>query len=180
MNRAARNIRSGSSVNETSAGKGVRSLLAARSSTPLNGSTSCRSGSERAMALTVKSRLERSASMAVEKATSGLREPASYSSARWVVTSTRCPSLIAPMVPKRLPCVQMLSAQEDNSSSVTDGKASVVKSRSPVGVQLVQESIADDAADKVQPSSRVPRTVEPTRSPLEGRAATFPVPQLRA
>ena len=93
MKRAARIMRRGSSVKETSGDRGVRSLFAARSATPSNGSTRARSGSERAIALTVKSRRARSASRAVEKTTSGLREVLSYSSARWVVTSTRRRSL---------------------------------------------------------------------------------------
>ena len=82
MKRAARIMRRGSSVNETSGDRGVRNFFAARSATPSKGSTSTKSGRERAIALTVKSRLARSASRAVEKTTSGLRELVSYSSAR--------------------------------------------------------------------------------------------------
>ena len=76
MKRAARIMRRGSSVKETSGDRGVRSLFAARSATPSNGSTRAKSGRERAIALTVKSRRARSASRAVEKTTSGLRETA--------------------------------------------------------------------------------------------------------
>ena len=74
MNRAARSMRSGSSVNDSSGASGVRSTLAARSAAPPNGSISSGSGSASAMALTVKSRRDRSASMASAKTTSGLRE----------------------------------------------------------------------------------------------------------
>ena len=74
MNRAARSIRSGSSAKETSGSSGVRSRRAARSARPPNGSMSSSSGRRRAMALTVKSRRDRSSSTRSPKATSGLRE----------------------------------------------------------------------------------------------------------
>ena len=79
MNRAARSIRSGSSVKETSGDSGVRSTPAARSATPPNGSMSSGASpsapvTRSAMALTVKSRRARSASTSSAKDTSGLRE----------------------------------------------------------------------------------------------------------
>ncbi|MNC94741.1 hypothetical protein D3C83_116730 [compost metagenome] len=74
MKRAARIIRSGSSTNDTSGSSGVRRRLwISRSSSPPYGSLSCGSGSEIAMALTVKSRRERSVSSESENVTSGLR-----------------------------------------------------------------------------------------------------------
>ena len=81
MKRAARSIRSGSSVNDTSGDSGVRSTSAARSATPPKGSMSSGASSSApvtrsAIALTVKSRRERSASTSVAKDTSGLRESA--------------------------------------------------------------------------------------------------------
>src|SRR5699024_6931705 len=71
--RAARIIRSGSSLKETSGADGVRSRCAARSSIPPWGSTSSRPGRRSAIALTVKSRLTRSSSRSSPKATTGLR-----------------------------------------------------------------------------------------------------------
>ena len=75
MNRAARIMRSGSSENDTSGSSGVRSTPPARSARPSNGSISVGSSpvTSSAMALTVKSRRDRSASMSVLNATSGLR-----------------------------------------------------------------------------------------------------------
>ena len=67
-------MRSGSSLKDSAADSGVRSTLAARSAVPPKGSTRRASGSDSAMALIVKSRRERSASMSVAKVTSGLRE----------------------------------------------------------------------------------------------------------
>ena len=61
-NLAARSIRSGSSENAISGSSGVSSRLAARSFTPPNGSTNSPSGSRIAIALTVKSRRDRSVS----------------------------------------------------------------------------------------------------------------------
>ena len=66
MNRAARIMRSGSSENDSCGSSGVRSTLAARSAAPPNGSMSSGSGRASAMALMVKSRRDRSASMASE------------------------------------------------------------------------------------------------------------------
>ena len=74
MNRAARIMRSGSSVNDSSGRSGVRSLRSARSCSPPKGSISSTSGRRRAMALTVKSRRERSVSTSSAKLTAGLRE----------------------------------------------------------------------------------------------------------
>ncbi len=58
--RAARIIRSGSSMNESCAVPGVRMMPAARSAWPSNRSTKARSGSRMAIALMVKSRRTRS------------------------------------------------------------------------------------------------------------------------
>ncbi len=74
VNRAARSIRSGSSVNESCGRPGVRSTLALRSASPPNGSASSSEGSRAAIALTVKSRRDRSASSEVPYSTLGLRE----------------------------------------------------------------------------------------------------------
>ena len=79
MNRAARSIRSGSSVKDTSGDSGVRSTPAARSATPPKGSMSSGASpsapvTRSAMAFTVKSRRDRSASTSSAKVTSGLRE----------------------------------------------------------------------------------------------------------
>ena len=73
-NRAARNIRSGSSVKETSGSSGVRRRPAARSASPPKGSISSMSARRRAMAFTVKSRRDRSTSMSSPKLTSGFRD----------------------------------------------------------------------------------------------------------
>ena len=75
--RAARSIRNGSSENESSGRPGVRSTWCTRSTTPPYGSSSCRSGSETAIALTVKSRRPRSTSSESPYATSGLRDAGS-------------------------------------------------------------------------------------------------------
>ena len=103
MNRAARIMRNGSSRNDTSGSSGVRRRLAARSAAPPNGSTSSGSGSRNAIALIVKSRRDRSASMSSANATSGLRLSGRYTSARNVVTSMRTPSFSQPTVPNRWP-----------------------------------------------------------------------------
>ncbi len=102
------------------------------------------------MALTVKSRRDRSASMAVEKTTSGFRDDAPYCSARCVVTSTRVVPRAAPMVPKRLPWDQTLSAQPARICSVREGRASVVKSRSPPALRRSSQEVADHPADQVE------------------------------
>ena len=64
-NRAARIIRSGSSVNEDSGVPGVRSSPCARSVSPPCGSTNSPDGSASAIAFTVKSRRTRSSSRLV-------------------------------------------------------------------------------------------------------------------
>ena len=76
MNRAARNMRNGSSLNDSSADKGVRNTRAMRSARPPNGSTSTGVSvvSSNAIALMVKSRRDKSVSMSVANCTSGLRE----------------------------------------------------------------------------------------------------------
>ncbi len=131
--RAARSIRSGSSVKETSGVSGVRSRPAARSARPSNGSTMAASGSDSAMALTVKSRRERSVSMSSPKATTGLRESGWYTSARKVVISKRAPSLAQPTVPNAWPCSQTASAHPRTIRSTSSGRASVVRSMSSLG-----------------------------------------------
>ncbi len=60
VNRAARSIRSGSSENDNSGAAGVRITWSARSSRPLNGSSSSPVAIDIAMAFTVKSRRTRS------------------------------------------------------------------------------------------------------------------------
>ena len=81
-NRAARIIRSGSSSNDRSGAIGVRSTPRDRSVSPSNGSTNVRSGRRTAIALTVKSRRDRSPSSVSPNATTGLRDAGSYSSLR--------------------------------------------------------------------------------------------------
>ena len=55
-----------------------------------------------------------------------------------------------PMVPKRLPWVQTASAQPATTASMSSGRASVVKSRSPPSLQAVEHGVPDDAADQVE------------------------------
>ena len=76
MNRAARSIRSGSSPKLISGDIGVRRVPVARSTAPPKGSTSVGLSdvTSSAIALTVKSRRDRSASTASANSTSGLRE----------------------------------------------------------------------------------------------------------
>ena len=81
-NRAARMIRSGSSLSECSGRPGVRSTLSCRSRIPPNGSTSSWPGSRAAMALTVKSRRDRSSISDSPYFTSGLRDFSAYCSLR--------------------------------------------------------------------------------------------------
>jgi len=81
-NRAARIIRSGSSSKLCSGVTGVRKRPWARSRSPPNGSTNSRRGNRTAIALTVKSRRERSPSRESPYATTGLREWLAYSSVR--------------------------------------------------------------------------------------------------
>ena len=73
-NRAARIMRSGSSLNDCSGVTGVRNVRASRSASPPNRSTNSADGSRIAIALTAKSRRERSPSMLSPKLTSGLRD----------------------------------------------------------------------------------------------------------
>ena len=76
MKRAARIMRSGSSLNESVAAPGVRSTRFARSVTPLKGSINSGVGvvNSSAIAFTVKSRRPRSPIIESPKSTSGLRE----------------------------------------------------------------------------------------------------------
>src|SRR6185436_12351763 len=108
-NRAARIIRSGSSLNEDSGAAGVRIDAAARSARPPYGSTNVLPGMDTAIALTVKSRRIRSPSSVSPNATAGLRLPGSYASERNVVTSitqgTPCSITLQPTVPNSLPIV---------------------------------------------------------------------------
>ena len=62
--------------------------------------------------------------------TCGLRESSAYDSARNVVISNvRAPDL-APIVPNRSPCVHTASANPSRQRLMSEGRASVVKSRS--------------------------------------------------
>ena len=89
MKRAARSMRSGSSVKDTSGSMGVRSTAAARSPAPSKGSI--RRGepvvTSIAIELIVKSRRERSATTSSLNSTVGFRVDPEYCSARWVVIS---------------------------------------------------------------------------------------------
>ena len=82
------------------------------------------------MALTVKSRRDRSTSMESPNDTSGFRDSGRYTSARCVVISKRCPSWLRPTVPKRFPCSHTASAHPFTRRSTSSGGASVVRSRS--------------------------------------------------
>ena len=75
INRAARIIRNGSSLKLMSGSRGVRKVRVIKSLAPLNGSTNVGESlvSSRAIALIVKSRRDKSISMASENSTSGLR-----------------------------------------------------------------------------------------------------------
>ena len=105
-NRAARNMRSGSSVKQVVTSRGVRRRCATTSSMPPNGSTNRMGSSNRAIALTVKSRRTRSSSRESPNVTSGLRVTPSYKSARNVVISTSSPATRAPIVPNSRPVSQ--------------------------------------------------------------------------
>ena len=83
------------------------------------------------MALTVKSRRDRSVSRSVAKETTGLRDPLSYRSVRKVVTSTRALPRCAATVPNSIPVVQTFPRdQRFMISSERSGGAGVAKSRS--------------------------------------------------
>ena len=77
--RAARIIRNGSSLKESSALPGVRKTFAAKSCNPLNGSikTGASPVNSSAIAFTVKSRRDKSPSIESPYSTSGLRESGS-------------------------------------------------------------------------------------------------------
>ena len=130
MKRAALIIRRGSSLKDSSGASGVASREAARSATPPKGSMRRRSGRESAIALTVKSRRDRSTSTASENTTWGLRLSDVYASARCVVISMVRPSTFSPIVPNFLPWVHTASAMLFAMLSICSGRASVVKSRS--------------------------------------------------
>ena len=153
MKRAARSIRNGSSLKLTSGPSGVRSTLRIRSTAPPNGSTSvgaCPAVTSSAIALIVKSRRLRSVSISSAYVTCGLRESSVYDSARNVVISyTRSPRL-APIVPNRSPCVQIASAQpvEARLDRVGAGVGGEVEVE--VVAAVVDQQIADAAADQVQ------------------------------
>lgn len=76
-NLAARIIRSGSSLNETSGADGVLMTLSARSSSPPNGLANSPVTADNAIELMVKSRRDRSPSSVSPNATSGLRDDGS-------------------------------------------------------------------------------------------------------
>ena len=80
--RAARSIRSGSSLNEISGVAGVRIIPLARSSRPPYGSAKTLPGMDTAMALTVKSRRCRSPVRVSPNTTTGLRLSGAYASDR--------------------------------------------------------------------------------------------------
>ena len=84
INRAARIIRNGSSLKLSVGESGVRNTRAIRSVAPPYGSTStgCSAVTSSAMALTVKSRRDKSVLISRENCTSGLRESGEYASAR--------------------------------------------------------------------------------------------------
>ena len=111
--RAARIMRSGSSLNDCSARDGVRIIFFAKSSIPLNGSIN--SGvsvvSSNAIALIVKSRRDKSPSIESPYSTSGFLESSSYFSERYVVTSTVVSPRFPATVPNVIPVSQMFSAQ---------------------------------------------------------------------
>ena len=163
--RAARIIRSGSSVKESCAVPGVRMIPAVRSACPPNRSTKARSGSRIAIALMVKSRRTRSPWRECPKSTCGLRESASYCSARYVVISTSRPATRAPIVPNRMPTSHVVSAKPSSSASTASGRASVVKSRSA--------SLAAESRPR-----RASRTGPPTRAsscPAVAKSCPMPV-----
>ena len=110
----------------------MRRIFFARSSMPPNGSINFGSFvvSSSAIALTVKSRRERSPSIVRPNSTSGLRESSSYFSVRYVVTSTVVSPRFAATVPNTIPVSQTLSAHALRIFFVSCGCASVVKSKS--------------------------------------------------
>ncbi len=128
--RAARIIRKGSSPKLRSGSMGVRSRPPARSTRPSNGSTNSIAGRRTAIALTVKSRRARSPSSESPNVTAGLRVAPSYSSARYVVTSTWRSPRITPMVPNSRPMSHVLPPHLRSSLSVSSGRADVAKSKS--------------------------------------------------
>ena len=130
LKRAARMMRSGSSSKDCSADTGVRRLPSARSARPPQGSTRAICGRRIAIALTVKSRRVRSPSSVSPKVTSGLRDPISYSSVRYVVTSTTTSPRRPPIVPNSLPMSHVALPHWASSSSVRSGRAEVVMSKS--------------------------------------------------
>ncbi len=67
----------------------------------------------------------------------------------------RCPPFEAPIVPKRFPCVQMLSAQGERILLCPFRER--VSSEVEVGIrlQLVQEGVAHHSADQVEPGAGV-------------------------
>ncbi len=167
MNRAARSIRSGSSRNEISGASGVRSRPAARSTAPPYGSINSGSGSRSAIALTVKSRRDRSISMSSENSTSGLRLSGWYTSARYVVISIGTPPRMRPTVPKRLPWSHMLSAHPLTSCSMTSGPGVRREVElEAAGAGAAQEGVAHRAAHQ---EALVPGVDEPARDLLRGR-----------
>ena len=155
-------IRSGSSSKDCSAVTGVRRREAARSSKPLCGSTSVMDGRRIAIAFTVKSRRVRSPSRVSPKATSGLREPTSYESVRYVVTSTTRFLRRPPIVPNSLPISHTASPHMARSSSVLSGRADVVRSKSCGSTPRKASrtgpptrAISSPASSKTRPSSRI-------------------------
>ena len=127
-NLAARNIRSGSSENDSTGSSGVRRIRVSRSARPPNGSCNVPSATSTAIALTVKSRRARSSNSSLENRTTGLRESLTYASARWVVISMVTSPTRSPTVPNRSPCNHTASATSATSSRIRSGLASVVRS----------------------------------------------------
>ncbi len=173
MNRAARSMRSGSSLKDSSGASGVRSRAAARSATPSKGSISCRSGSDRAMALTVKSRRDRSASMASANTTSGLRlsEVVGLGPVGRDLHA-RGRRRRRPMVPNRLPWVHTASAQPATSRSISSGPGVGREVEVAASVEPAEDGVADDPADQVQavPGGREKRDARSLVSATSGRS----------
>ena len=110
----------------------MRRIFFAKSSIPPNGSINFGSFvvNSSAIALTVKSRRDKSPSIVSPNSTSGLRESSSYFSVRYVVTSTVVSPRFPATVPNTIPVSQTLSAHDLRIFFVSCGCASVVKSKS--------------------------------------------------
>ena len=130
-NRATRITRNPSSVNRATGSPTARNTRASRSFTPSNGSNIAFPATSYAIALTVRSRRNRSSCSGTPNTTESGRRASVYApSPRYVVTST-CVSTPLPVTIVTVPCCSPVGIVRRNSFNTSSGCALVATSQSP-------------------------------------------------